>query len=318
MPTNRPGYKPAAERKPVVGPYATCVFDPVRKRWYGRLTADGQRKVEEFLGICPSVTAMMYAVLPKSRALTQALGVPADELEAVARMAVVSAVIRWDPARVGRGGKTAGLTTVVVWNLRAAISHLCNTRPTITAESIDAGDGAHFVIDRKSSDPAVAIDGRDAVELTAALTDRQRQIVSMRYGIGGHERTLEEIARELGISKERVRQALLESLYKIRARLVPACALALDVRIAEFIHSRPCTLGELMRLTAAPRTPVERALVRLERDGVALRTTNLKGTPAWTHVRCVPANERAANVDSSRRSLSQRAVRYAPRVRSPK
>src|SRR5262249_20937471 len=50
----------------------------------------------------------------------------------------------------------------------------------------------------------------------AALAPRDRQVVVLRYGIGGAEpKTLEEIGRQLGLTRERVRQIELDSLRRL-------------------------------------------------------------------------------------------------------
>jgi RNA polymerase nonessential primary-like sigma factor len=52
------------------------------------------------------------------------------------------------------------------------------------------------------------------------LDDRQRTVVERRYGLNDREVvTLEEIAREIGVTRERVRQIQAEALDKLRARL---------------------------------------------------------------------------------------------------
>jgi RNA polymerase nonessential primary-like sigma factor len=52
------------------------------------------------------------------------------------------------------------------------------------------------------------------------LSDRQRQVIERRYGLNGRDvATLEELARELGVTRERVRQIQAEALEKLRARL---------------------------------------------------------------------------------------------------
>ncbi len=49
-----------------------------------------------------------------------------------------------------------------------------------------------------------------------ALPAREREVVTLRYGIGGTEpKTLEEIGRRLGLTRERVRQIELESLRRL-------------------------------------------------------------------------------------------------------
>jgi RNA polymerase nonessential primary-like sigma factor len=52
------------------------------------------------------------------------------------------------------------------------------------------------------------------------LSDRQRSVIERRYGLNGRDvATLEELARELDVTRERVRQIQAEALDKLRARL---------------------------------------------------------------------------------------------------
>jgi len=54
----------------------------------------------------------------------------------------------------------------------------------------------------------------------AELSDRQRQVVERRYGLNNHEvATLDELAQDLGVTRERVRQIQGEALDKLRVRL---------------------------------------------------------------------------------------------------
>jgi RNA polymerase primary sigma factor len=53
-------------------------------------------------------------------------------------------------------------------------------------------------------------------EALDALTDRERQVVILRYGLSDAEpKTLEEIGRRLGLTRERVRQIELDSLKRL-------------------------------------------------------------------------------------------------------
>jgi RNA polymerase primary sigma factor len=53
-------------------------------------------------------------------------------------------------------------------------------------------------------------------EALEALTDRERQVVVLRYGLADAEpKTLEEIGRRLGLTRERVRQIELDSLKRL-------------------------------------------------------------------------------------------------------
>ena len=54
----------------------------------------------------------------------------------------------------------------------------------------------------------------------AELSDRQRRVIERRYGLNGTDvATLEQLARELGVTRERVRQIQSEALDKLRVRL---------------------------------------------------------------------------------------------------
>ncbi|MCC6867965.1 MAG: RNA polymerase sigma factor RpoS [Burkholderiales bacterium] len=55
----------------------------------------------------------------------------------------------------------------------------------------------------------------------AELNPRQRMVIERRYGLGGCEvTTLEELAAEVGVTRERVRQIQAEALEKLKQKLV--------------------------------------------------------------------------------------------------
>ncbi|WP_406666504.1 RNA polymerase sigma factor RpoS [Gallaecimonas sp. GXIMD1310] len=52
------------------------------------------------------------------------------------------------------------------------------------------------------------------------LTDKQREVLARRFGLLGYEpATLEEVGREIGLTRERVRQIQVEALRRLRDRL---------------------------------------------------------------------------------------------------
>ena len=60
--------------------------------------------------------------------------------------------------------------------------------------------------------------GEELHRALALLTPRERSVITLRYGIGdGRSRTLLEVGKELGISRERVRQLEVVALMKLRA-----------------------------------------------------------------------------------------------------
>lgn len=69
-------------------------------------------------------------------------------------------------------------------------------------------------------DPAVrqAEARRDARALLAGLEERERFVLERRFGIRGEAATLEEIGREIGVTREAVRQVERKALRKLRKR----------------------------------------------------------------------------------------------------
>jgi RNA polymerase primary sigma factor len=53
----------------------------------------------------------------------------------------------------------------------------------------------------------------------ATLSDKQRQVLRLRFGLGDGEHTLEEIGRRLGVTRERIRQIETAALRKLRQPL---------------------------------------------------------------------------------------------------
>jgi len=78
--------------------------------------------------------------------------------------------------------------------------------------------------DESVADPATQIAQHESeamvADWVAQLTERQRLVIERRYGLGGNDpATLEIIARDLGLTRERVRQIQMEALSKLRKRI---------------------------------------------------------------------------------------------------
>jgi RNA polymerase nonessential primary-like sigma factor len=78
--------------------------------------------------------------------------------------------------------------------------------------------------DESVADPATQIAQHESeamvADWVAQLTERQRLVIERRYGLGGNDpTTLEIIARDLGLTRERVRQIQMEALSKLRKRI---------------------------------------------------------------------------------------------------
>lgn len=77
------------------------------------------------------------------------------------------------------------------------------------------------IADAHVSDPAQLLqesDIRDSIgSWLGELTEKQREVVSRRFGLRGYETsTLEEVGREIGLTRERVRQIQVEALKRLR------------------------------------------------------------------------------------------------------
>jgi len=75
--------------------------------------------------------------------------------------------------------------------------------------------------DSEAPDAAVALRalGSHLGTLMEALSSREQQVLHMRFGLGGaREHTLEEVGRELTLTRERIRQIERAALDKLRAR----------------------------------------------------------------------------------------------------
>ncbi|MBP6564843.1 MAG: RNA polymerase sigma factor RpoS, partial [Burkholderiales bacterium] len=60
-------------------------------------------------------------------------------------------------------------------------------------------------------------------EWLSELPARQRLVIERRYGLNGAEvATLDELSRELDVTRERVRQIQMEALDRLRSRLAAA------------------------------------------------------------------------------------------------
>jgi RNA polymerase nonessential primary-like sigma factor len=77
------------------------------------------------------------------------------------------------------------------------------------------------VADTQVSDPVALLQDSDLSEnldhWLDELSEKQREVVARRFGLRGHESsTLEEVGREIGLTRERVRQIQVEALKRLR------------------------------------------------------------------------------------------------------
>jgi RNA polymerase nonessential primary-like sigma factor len=78
------------------------------------------------------------------------------------------------------------------------------------------------VADTHESDPSQLLQDSDIKDSIAdwldELSEKQREVLSRRFGLRGYETsTLEEVGREIGLTRERVRQIQVEALRRLRS-----------------------------------------------------------------------------------------------------
>lgn len=85
-------------------------------------------------------------------------------------------------------------------------------------EDSNLGD---FIKDEEAPEPASSVSNillkEQLDDVLDTLTDREQRIIELRFGIGdGRNRTLEEVGKEFGVTRERIRQIEAKALRKLR------------------------------------------------------------------------------------------------------
>lgn len=129
--------------------------------------------------------------------------------------------------------KALGVSAEETQSLRVVARH-----PVSLHEPL-GGDGERaledFLDDPDATNPGNAVDQhllRERLcEVLRSLTPREREVIELRFGLrDGHPRTLEEVARIYGITRERIRQIEARGLLKLRQPLR-------SQRLAEFAEA---------------------------------------------------------------------------------
>jgi len=126
-----------------------------------------------------------------------------------------------------------GVTPEETQSLRVVARH-----PVSLHEPL-GGDGERaledFLDDPDATNPGTAVDQhllRERIgEVLRSLTPREREVIELRFGLkDGQPRTLEEVAKAYGITRERIRQIEARGLLKLRQPLR-------SKRLAEFAET---------------------------------------------------------------------------------
>jgi len=105
---------------------------------------------------------------------------------------------------------------------------LGTVQDTLSLEALTGTEGdsslLEMTVDRTAPDPEedalLKADRQRLRSLVATLRERERQVLEARFGFnGGEPRTLEDLSRQLGVSRERVRQIETGAIRKLRLAL---------------------------------------------------------------------------------------------------
>jgi RNA polymerase primary sigma factor len=115
-------------------------------------------------------------------------------------------------------GAEMGLGSERVVEIQRIAQEPVSLQSPIGEEDSDLGD---FIEDADAVVPieaAAFILLQDQLEdILATLSDREQRIIQLRFGLtDGHPRTLEEVGREFGVTRERIRQIESKTLAKLR------------------------------------------------------------------------------------------------------
>ena len=169
-----------------------------------------------------------YATWWIRQAITRAIAdqartirIPVHMVETINKMARVQRQLHQDLGREATPDEIAaemGLTAERVAEIQRIAQEPVSLQSPIGEEDSDLGD---FIEDADAVVPieaAAFIMLQDQLEqILDTLDPREQKIIQLRFGLmDGHPRTLEEVGREFGVTRERIRQIESKTLAKLR------------------------------------------------------------------------------------------------------
>ncbi len=169
-----------------------------------------------------------YATWWIRQAITRALAdkartirIPVHLVETINRLRTVTQRLT---QRLGRAptdaeiAEEAKIPEAKVADIKKVVKDTISLETPIGKEDSTLGD---FIVDREAPGPAASVarlllqeDVRSILEM---LSTREREVIELRFGlVDGHVRTLEEIGRVFGVTRERVRQIEGKALVKLK------------------------------------------------------------------------------------------------------
>jgi len=157
---------------------------------------------------------------------SKTIRLPIHLVEKIARMRRISSVLSESLGREPTDDEIAeelGLPRQKIAMLKQSAQRLTSLdSPVADGQSLEVGE---TIADETSADPLEALTSKNLHEevsgLMSLLNEREQRIISERFGLQGLKpMLLEEVAREFGVSRERVRQLQNSALAKMRKALL--------------------------------------------------------------------------------------------------
>ncbi len=170
-----------------------------------------------------------YATWWIRQAITRAIAdqartirIPVHMIETINKLIRTSRALVQEHGREPTSGEIAEKMDIQVSKVRKILK--IAQEPISLETPIGEEEDSHlgdFIEDRGVVSPSDAVINLNLKEQTAAvletLTDREEQVIRMRFGIGdGSEHTLEEVGQRFSVTRERIRQIEAKALRKLR------------------------------------------------------------------------------------------------------
>ena len=158
-------------------------------------------------------------------------GVPLEDLVSEGNIAMMTAARKWNPEKGIR------FVQYAVWDIRKAINRIIAKQTgvaggcdDVTKVSIDVpyksgglttyADRIRAREDRNASENAyISSIGFGLAEGLKVLNERERQVITLFYGLGCDSFTMSEIGEQMSLRRERVRQIRKKAERKLRKRV---------------------------------------------------------------------------------------------------
>jgi RNA polymerase primary sigma factor len=170
-----------------------------------------------------------YAIWWIRQAITRAVAdqartvrIPVHMIEVINRLMRVQKRLMQELGREAEPEEIADELNLPVERVRSILK-MAQQSVSLQAPVGDGDDASvgDFIEDKKAANPSDVTSYsllKDTLsDVLATLTERERKIVEMRFGlVDGYERTLEEIGRQYNVTRERIRQIEAKALRKMR------------------------------------------------------------------------------------------------------